>query len=302
MPYLDINHNEQQLHFFDPTWYRQLEGASPFLTIAVAHILSIKGELSDRTKCDLRNIWPEYRELTARVTARRIGLPLKILRKIPQVYIEGPSLIDELVMLKKVLALKPKCARWLRHSRTVKLDVVRVMHSLDCDDAKLWAWLSTLSFSSLGWITDHLVTINYLLKHRRRAWQHGMIICDLSLCRTYERLLLRSPFPASPFKDDPNVIEAIRSGSELASWAREQRNCALTYTSKCLTGENTIYRMISPMPATILIATAVNDLPWLVEARSAQNGEMNQQQQEVLIRWCTQNGISTTWWLTEGER
>jgi hypothetical protein len=295
-------HNEQQLYFFDSAWYKRLENASPFLTIAMANILSIKGELSDRTKCDLRDIWPEFKELPIPVAARRIGLPLKILRKIPQVYIEGPSLIDELTMLRMVLALKPKPARWLRHSRTVKLDVVRVMSVVDSDDAKLWAWLTTLSFSSLGWITDHLVTINHLLKHRGRTWQHGMIICDVSLCRTYERLLIQSPFPAPPFKDDPDVIEMIRSGSELASWAREQRNCALTYTSRCLTGDNAIYRMMAPAPATILIATAVTDMPWLVEAKSAQNGELNQQQQEVLISWCTRNGISTNWWLTEGER
>ncbi len=299
MPTIDFNRPEQELRAFDGAFYDRLHAASPMLAWAVANIINI--ELDTQTPCDSEDAWAALHTLPTRQVARRLGIPLQVIRKVPVGHLGSLSLTQDLAMLKRVLLQKPKCGRFLRHCREINLGVVRAMYLIECDDAALWRWLGELDSTTVDAVTDHLIVIDKVLRQTGRRWQAGMVRSETSLARTYERLLAIH-FPEPPFTDEPHCIEAIRSGSELARWGLQQRNCVGSYINACMAGDKIAYRMLTPAPGTLLISLEEAGKPWLVDARAHANGEPSIEQISVLTAWCDRNGINTNGWLMEGAR
>ncbi len=245
---------------------------------------------------DSQAAWAELRSLRTRDVARRLGVPLPLLRKIPAEDAAYPAMTEYLALLREVLQTKPRCARFLRHARVIRLDLVDLMHRIDCGDAHLWTWLGEEPPAVIRACADQLVDIHDRLKREGRSWQNGMVRSAATLAATCERMMA-APFPEPPFRDEPRHIEAIRTGAELSKWALEQRNCAGSYASACASGTAVVYRMLRPAPGTILVSTASNEKPWIIDARGHANGALGREQRTVLRVWCDMNGIGYEDWL-----
>ena len=299
MTNLTFDQQETELRAFDPAFYSKLYRVSPLLAYMVANVVNI--QLETRVLCESEDIWRELRTHSNSEVARKIGIPIQLLHKIPSSALASPTITDDLAMLRRVLLTKPKCGRYLRHASHISLNTARAMYMVDCDDSKLWNWFSELPSSTAGYVTDTLVVISNILERTGRRWQAGMVRDEATLARTYERMLaVRLPEP--PFADDPHAIIACRTGAEISEWGLLQRNCAASYISTCITGNKIIYKMISPSPATLLIALEIDRKPQLIDARSHANGEMSMAQLNVMCDWCDKNGINYNRWLTEGAR
>ena len=299
MKNIQLDQQEQELRAFDKAFYDRLYRATPLLAFLVANVINI--ELETRVLCDSEDAWDAFRAHPNPEIARRIGIPIQLLRKIPSSELASPTITDDLAMLRKVLRTKKKCGRYLRHAPHISLSTARAMYMIECDDSNLWNWFNELPSTTTGYVTDALVIINNILEQTKRRWQAGMVRDEVTLARTYERLLaVRLPEP--PFSDDPHAIIACRTGAEISAWGLQQRNCAAGYISTCITGNKIIYKMIHPSPATILIAMEIDRKPQLVDARSHANGEITMEQLTVLCDWCDKNGIGYNRWLTEGAR
>jgi hypothetical protein len=294
---ISLDQQEKDLRNFDVAFYDRLEAASPFLVRAVANIIHVQLCIQASSRCDTEDVWDALRKLGAREICRHIGIPLSVLRKINPAEIHSPLLIDELIYLSKTLKKKPRCARWLLHTRSIQLQTARAMDMISCDDAKMWDWFNTLEPYSAGNITDLLVGIHKVLQATGRKWQNGMVKDAHSLARTYERVISIN-FPEPKFTDIPHVIEAIRTGKELAYWGLEQRNCAVTFASRCVDGTLCAYRMLSPAEATVVISTECGG--WVVDAKARENGELSQQQLEVLLDWCRSNNVCVKFYMERG--
>lgn len=304
MQNIQFDHQEQRLREFDLAFYSRLYGESPLLAFAVAHIYSIKCDLKRRAVIDTEDTWGALRQLKTKNVCKSLGIPLQIIRKINTAELYSPSFTEDLSMLASVLGDrfdrdKRKCARWLRHAKVINLFTARAMYMIRCGDAKMWDWLNALPASTAGHVTDILVQIYHILDHADIWWQNGMVRDEVSLARTYERVTALK-FPEPPFTDSPKTIEAIRTGGELASWGLKQRNCAASLTSRCVTGSVVVYKMLWPAEGTIVISTHGGEKPWLLEARSRENGEFDRHQLAVLLEWLGQQGVSAKNWLERG--
>jgi len=292
-----LDQHEKNLRDFDIALYNRLEAASPFLVKAVADFIHIQLCLQKSISCDTEDAWEALRKLSTKKICGLIGIPLKVLRKIDPTDLGSPLLVDELIYLSKVLRDKTRCGKWLLHAKVIQLNTASAMDLIDCDDAKLWNWVNTLEPYTAGSIIDLLVGIDTILKATGRKWQHGMVRDAHSLARTYERVICIS-FPEPKYTDTPHVIEAIRTGRELAFWALEQRNCGVTFASRCVNGTLCVYRMLSPDKATIVIATECGG--WLVDAKSKENSDLSYQQLDVLLDWCRSNNVSFKYYMERG--
>lgn len=296
---IQLDQNERNLRDFDAAFYSRLHGETPLLAFAIANIVPIHLEFR-HTVSDFEDAWEKLKALPTRKVCRKLGIPLRVIRKVDTRDLFSPSLTEDLSMLRAVLRDKPRCARWLLHAKTFNLLTSRAMYMIDCDDAQMWSWYNALPSSTACHVVDILAHIHHVLGFGGRRWQHGMVRDEVSLAKTYSRVLHMSHFPEPQFSDSPRTIEAIRTGEELVSWGLKQRNCISQYHLRCLSGSVSVYRMKWPAEASILISHHGEEKPWLLEAQSRENGELDRHQIAVLLEWCSQQGIDTRTWLERG--
>ena len=299
MQNIQLHKQEIELMAFDPQFFNRLHKATPLLAYMVANAENI--QFATRYPYDREKAWGELRGMSNFDVARKVGIPVQILRKISLSELACPTLTDDLAMLCRVLRSKHRCARFLRHAKKINLNTARAMYMIDCDDSKLWEGFNELPCTTAGSVTDVLVVIHHILRQSGRRWQSGMVRGEVTLAYTYERLLAVK-LPEPPFVDDPQTIIACRTGVEISSWGLFQRNCAASHINSCIAGGKVIYKMIHPSPATILIALDIPGWPKLADARGHANSELTSEQLAVLWDWCGKNGIDYSDWLAEGAR